>query len=414
MSDLIKPPILDDTGQTIKTKLTAILQALQNAGNVFIPKTQKGAASGVAELDSSGKVPTGQIPTLSQYMVKGTDYVTAGLQSGETVGNNTTVEGFSNKGRGDYNHIEGSNNGDNLASRNVHIEGEDNAIGGSGQYGLHIEGKGNDGHYAANYAHIGGKYANVDSINGTDWAFLVGNGTADNSRSNAFGVTWDGDAIAGRSNGLGDNRKLVTGADVISYLNSNLGFKYYYNSAKLYDIVKDAKDGVPFVFLAYKIADVESLTGISSIYCTGISWIKTGVSGTTVRTILLYPDGRKQINLHTNVSTQVTSLLGAEGGNISSVKTTGTFQQFCCYKVGNVVCASARHYGLDDAATGHFFTLPEGFRPPITAYGMASIYVNNVSIGTACAIESDGKVKISYSSGQNLSQISFSATFPIL
>lgn len=222
MSDLTKPPILDDTGQTIKTKLTAILQALQNAGNVFIPKTQKGAASGVAELDSNGKVPTGQIPTLSQYMVKGTDYVTAGLQSGETLGDRTTVEGFNNKGRGTYNHVEGSNNGDNTGSHNVHVEGEDNAIGGSGQYGLHIEGKGNDGHYAANYAHIGGKYANVDSLNGADWAYLVGNGTADNSRSNAFGVTWNGDAIAGRSNGLSNSNKLATGADVVSYLNSNL------------------------------------------------------------------------------------------------------------------------------------------------------------------------------------------------
>lgn len=178
------------------------------------------------------KIPTGQTVTsvLSGFMKKGVDYVTAGLQSGETVGNKTTVEGFNNKGRGDYNHIEGSNNGDNLASRNVHIEGEDNAIGGSGQYGLHIEGKGNDGHYAANYAHIGGKYAKVDSINGADWAYLVGNGTADNSRSNAFGVTWDGDAIAGRSNGLGDNRKLVTGADVISYLNSNIVNDYIYIS----------------------------------------------------------------------------------------------------------------------------------------------------------------------------------------
>lgn len=292
MSNLTKPPILDETGQTIKTKLTAILQALQNAGNVFIPKTQKGAANGVAELDSNGKVPTGQIPTLSQYMVKGTDYVTAGLQSGETVGDNTTVEGFNNKGRGDYNHIEGSNNGDNLASRNVHIEGEDNAIGGSGQYGLHIEGKGNDGHYAANYAHIGGKYANVDSINGADWAYLVGNGTADNSRSNAFGVTWDGDAIAGRSNGLGNNRKLVTGADVISYLNSNLnnyGLGYYANATKLYDVIQNAKINKPFFFIGFAITEVNTLMGSSTnLYFFGVSWISSASS--SPRTICFFPD----------------------------------------------------------------------------------------------------------------------------
>jgi len=62
-NNVTKPPILDNTGQTIKQKLSAILSALQSATSAFIPLTQKGAASGVAELDANGKVPSSQLPS---------------------------------------------------------------------------------------------------------------------------------------------------------------------------------------------------------------------------------------------------------------------------------------------------------------------------------------------------------------
>lgn len=61
-NNVTKPPILDNTGQSIKSKLSAILSALQSAASAFIPLTQKGAANGVASLDANGKIATGQMP----------------------------------------------------------------------------------------------------------------------------------------------------------------------------------------------------------------------------------------------------------------------------------------------------------------------------------------------------------------
>ena len=63
MSNVNKPPILDSTGQSIKSKLSDILAALSGAGGNYIPTSQKGAANGVAELGSDGKVPSAQLPS---------------------------------------------------------------------------------------------------------------------------------------------------------------------------------------------------------------------------------------------------------------------------------------------------------------------------------------------------------------
>lgn len=63
MANVTKPPILDETGQTIKQKLSEILAALQSSGGSYIPLSQKGAANGVAELDANGKVPSAQLPS---------------------------------------------------------------------------------------------------------------------------------------------------------------------------------------------------------------------------------------------------------------------------------------------------------------------------------------------------------------
>ena len=82
-NNVTKPPILDGTGQTIKQKLSAILQALQSAGNNFIPMSQKGAASGVAELDANGKVPSSQLPSYVDDVLEYSS-TSAFPQTGET------------------------------------------------------------------------------------------------------------------------------------------------------------------------------------------------------------------------------------------------------------------------------------------------------------------------------------------
>lgn len=69
-NNVTKPPILDGTGQSIKSKLSAILSALQSATSAFIPLTQKGVAGGVAELDSNGRVPSSQLPSYVDDVVE--------------------------------------------------------------------------------------------------------------------------------------------------------------------------------------------------------------------------------------------------------------------------------------------------------------------------------------------------------
>lgn len=216
------------------------------------------------------------------YMKKGVDYVTAGQKSGTTLGANSTAEGINNTASGDYSHAEGYNTtakgnyshaeGENtIANRKdshaegvsttadgnsshsegyktnafgaaAHAEGDktkaldtaDHAEGSSttayGGYS-HAEGYGTkvSGKYShtegletiakGQCQHVEGQY-NVEDTNNT-YAHIIGGGTS-SARKNIFTVDWNGDVCAGRSNGLTNDLKLPTGADVVSYLNSNL------------------------------------------------------------------------------------------------------------------------------------------------------------------------------------------------
>ena len=67
----------DDEGNVIKNTYLKIDDAAGNSG--YIPKSQKGAANGVATLDSDGKVPSSQLPsyvddTLEGYLYNGNFY----------------------------------------------------------------------------------------------------------------------------------------------------------------------------------------------------------------------------------------------------------------------------------------------------------------------------------------------------
>jgi len=53
---------VDYNGSTVKDKLDSLKSAAYTESSDYIAATQKGAASGVAELGSDGKVPTAQLP----------------------------------------------------------------------------------------------------------------------------------------------------------------------------------------------------------------------------------------------------------------------------------------------------------------------------------------------------------------
>lgn len=185
---------------------------------------------------------------LSNYMQKGVDYVTAGRKSGTTLGNKATVEGNNNTASGDYSHAEGSYT--TASAGYAHAEGyhttanasyashaEGHYTTASGQCGSHAEGyyaiaSGKSSHAEGVYTratrasqHVVGEYNIADtggagpSVRGT-YVEIVGNGTADNARSNARTLDWSGnETLAG---------KLTLGADPTA--NMEAATKHYVDS----------------------------------------------------------------------------------------------------------------------------------------------------------------------------------------
>ena len=113
--------------------------------------------------------------------------------------------------------------------------------------------------------------------------------------------------------------------------------------------------------------------------------------------------------LNSKISTYATGTITRH----ADTGTGGTFEQFNCYKIGNIVCASARIYNISAAANGNFFVMPTGFRPKTNVRGFGIIAINNTSIPIIIESKTDGNVSISYSQSQTLTQIAFAMTYPI-
>ena len=114
---------------------------------------------------------SGVIPDTSTFMVKGTDYVTAGKTSNSTLGTRATAEGYLNEASGDYAHAEGYFN---VASGYAsHAQGQSTIAAGRNQQ-------------------VFGKY-NIS--NSTTYVEIVGNGSSDGARSNARTLDWNGNEV---------------------------------------------------------------------------------------------------------------------------------------------------------------------------------------------------------------------------
>lgn len=107
-----------------------------------------------------------------------------------------------NKATGNYSHAEG--NGTTASGGNSHAEGSGTTA--SGDYS-HAEGFGTKA--SSSFQHVQGKY-NVEDSN-SKYAFIIGNGTANNNRSNALAVDWEGKIYINNSN---------KGADVSAHDNA--------------------------------------------------------------------------------------------------------------------------------------------------------------------------------------------------
>ena len=185
--------------------------------------------------NDSGFITASDIPTtdLSGYMQKGVDYVTAGKKSGTTLGNYATAEGYNTTASGNFSHAEGNTTiatglnshaegyqtqasedshaeGNNTVARlGSHAEGANTTASGSTSHaeGYNTVASGNFSHAEGHSTiaqrmsqHVYGEY-NVADTYGTGAAYkgqyieIVGNGTADNDRSNARTLDWNGNEV---------------------------------------------------------------------------------------------------------------------------------------------------------------------------------------------------------------------------
>lgn len=113
---------------------------------------------------------------------------------------------------------------------------------------------------------------------------------------------------------------------------------------------------------------------------------------------------------------------GTSTGTIAKASrvTSGTLDLASCTKTGNVVNVSGRIHTITSntvTASGTFFVIPSGFRPPsgVTYYGSGYLNTSDgISSPLVCAIYSDGSVSLSYSSNKYASQVGFSACYPLV
>ena len=129
-------------------------------------------------------------------------------------GSNTTASGTSSHAEGSgttasgyYSHAEGSTT--NATADTSHAEGSGTTASG---YASHAEGSGTTATAGSSHAegsgtkassanqHVQGKF-NVEDTAGT-YAMIIGNGTADDARSNALTVDWNGNVECGTINGV--------------------------------------------------------------------------------------------------------------------------------------------------------------------------------------------------------------------
>ena len=115
----------------------------------------------------------------------------------QAVGSHSHAEGDSTQAIGNASHTEGQNTIVTQSAVGGHAEGIGNTVAGLGNnnpgQGGHVEGIGNTS--LGDAQHVQGKYA----IQNPNMADIVGNGTDNNNRSNAYSLDWEGNGtFAGR------------------------------------------------------------------------------------------------------------------------------------------------------------------------------------------------------------------------
>lgn len=176
-------------GHTIKDSTTTFTQraGLKFVGGVTVEDVPGENSTVITIKDNSDK--------MNKVNPTGTGSFSFNRKADTTVGSYSFAEGYDTEASGTNSHAEGLNtvasgyeshaegNGSIASGTNSHAEGSSIASGSrSHAEGLSIA--------SGNYQHVEGKFNVADANN--KYAHIIGNGTADDERSNAFTVDWKG------------------------------------------------------------------------------------------------------------------------------------------------------------------------------------------------------------------------------
>lgn len=175
------------------TKVATTAYVDSAVGAITVPVTSVNSKTGAVVLTAADVGALPDSTDLSGYMQKGVDYVTAGKKSGTNLGTKATAEGYNTTASGQHSHAEGY---ETIASgTRSHAEGQTTTASGTIS---HAEGS----YTIANHAiqHVFGAYNIADTNPASvdyrgDYVEIVGNGTADNARSNARTLDWLGNEV---------------------------------------------------------------------------------------------------------------------------------------------------------------------------------------------------------------------------
>lgn len=298
------------------------------------------AQSGVA---IEGKKP-GLKTTGTEYTIDG-QTVTA--RTGAEVFNDLT----NNKASGYYSHAEGYHT--EVSGNYSHAEGDYTIVSGdlSHAEGYHTKA-------ASGYQHVQGKYNVEDSS--SEYAFIIGNGTADNARHNAFAIDWNGliyvnGAVTGVDvsalytksqtdtllDGKLDSSVIGTGTASTGWNNCRLsgGKIQYYNSNTTYSTATTSSSGL------MSASDKQKLNGIAS-GATNVT-VDTNLSSTSTNPVQnqavrapiarLVDAGAKNLlhfdHIHVFSSNGVTFTVNSDG-TVSTSGTAGNGGAYCTLTLG--------------------------------------------------------------------------------
>lgn len=181
----------------------------------------------------------------------------------KAIGIRAHAEGYNSEAHGDNSHAEGRKT--KTIGANAHAEGNETIAASDNQ---HVQGKFNIEDTAGKYAHI------------------VGNGTADNKRSNAHTIDWQGNAwYAGNVKVGADGKELATKEDVKNAVDNvtagNVDLSGYYTKPETDTAIDNAVKKIPQTDLTNYYTKAETETEIAE----ALANILTGGGGAEWRLI---------------------------------------------------------------------------------------------------------------------------------